>query len=383
MSEAGYPEIEFLETDAETVVSSMIALYEEMLKQAGRENYQVRPASPERLFISWMAAVVIQQRVLINEAAKMNVPRYAAQSENEDYLDSLAELFGGTERLPASPASATFRFYLSEPQAQSTIVPAGTRISYNGELFFKTAEALEIKAGETSGDVLGTCTQSGEAGNGIAPGKVKEVVDMFDHYQKAENVTETAGGAEREGNASYYERMRERMEGFSTAGSVNGYIYHAKSASPAISDVVATSPEPGVVDVRILLQDGELATEAFLKEVGEKLGADDVRPLTDLVRVENPDAVEFSIDATFYIPKGASVSPETVEADVRGAVDGFVRWQTEKMGRDVNPSRLVQMVMAAGAKRVEVRQPSFQTVAETEVARLAGKTVLNGGLEDG
>ena len=86
MSDIKYPDIEFVETDTETIISSLIALYEELQRAAGRENYQVRPGSPERLFISWLAAVIVQQRVLINETAKMNVPRYAAKSENIQIL---------------------------------------------------------------------------------------------------------------------------------------------------------------------------------------------------------------------------------------------------------------------------------------------------------
>lgn len=382
MSDVKYPDIEFLETDTETVISNMIALYEETQRAAGRDNYKVHPASPERIFISWMAAIIVQQRTLINNIAKMNVPRYAAKSENEEYLDSLAELFKDTPRLPASPASAIFRFYISEPQQQSTIIPAGTRISFDGVIIFTTSEVLEIKAGETSGDVEAVCTQPGTVGNGLAVGQVKEVVDLFDHYQKAENITITGGGAEKEDNESYYERLRESMESFSTAGPVNGYIYHTKSTSSAIHDVVATSPTPGVVDIRILLQNGELATDAFLEETKEKLNADDIRPLTDIVTVANPETVDFSVDVTFYITKGSSTSPAIIEANVREAVDGFIKWQTEKMGRDINPSYLTQMMMAAGAKRVEVRQPTFQKIEATEVGRITGKTVLNGGLED-
>ena len=52
-----------------------------------------------------------------------------------EYLDSLAELFKDLERLPASPASAMFRFYISEAQKQSVIIPAGTRISFDGAIF--------------------------------------------------------------------------------------------------------------------------------------------------------------------------------------------------------------------------------------------------------
>lgn len=381
MSEIKYPDIEFLETDTETIISNMIALYEEAQKAAGRDSYKVHPGSPERIFISWMAAIIVQQRSLINDIAKMNVPRYAAQSENEDYLDNLAEIFKDTARLPASPASATFRFYISEPQEQSTIIPAGTRISFDGVIMFATNEVLEIKAGETSGEVEAVCTQPGTVGNGLAIGQVKEVVDLFDHYWKAENITTTSGGAEKEDNASYYERMRESMESFSTAGPINGYIYHTKSISSAIHDVVAISPNPGVIDIRILLQNGELATDAFLKEIKEKLNADDIRPLTDFVIVSNPESVDFYVDVTFYIIKDNN-NPAIIETNVREAVDGYIKWQTEKMGRDINPSYLTQMMMEAGAKRVEVRQPIFRKIEATEVCRIVEKTVLNGGLED-
>ena len=382
MSDIKYPDIEFVETDTETIISSLIALYEELQRAAGRENYQVRPGSPERLFISWLAAVIIQQRVLINETAKMNVPRYAAKSENEDYLDSLAEIFKDTPRLPASPASATFRFYISEPQQQSTIIPAGTRISFDGVIMFATSEALEIKAGETSGEVEAVCTQPGTVGNGLVAGQVKEMVDLFDHYQKAENITTTSGGAEKEDNESYYERMRESMESFSTAGPINGYIYWTKTVSPAVLDVAVTSPEACIVDVRVILRDGQEATPAVLKEIEEALNAADIRPLTDVVTVNAPETVDFSVDTTFYIAQPNKESAAAIERAVRAAVDEYIEWQTTKMGRDINPSQLTRMMMEAGAKRVEVRQPVFATVPEIAVGRLKSKNILNGGLED-
>jgi phage-related baseplate assembly protein len=382
MSDITYPDIEFIETDTETIISNMIALYEELQKADGREDYQVRPGSPERLFISWMAAIVVQQRTLINETAKMNVPRYAAKSEDEDYLDSLAELFKDTQRLEASPASAIFRFYISEAQTQSIIVPAGTRISFDGVIIFATSEVLEIKAGELSGEVEAVCTQAGTVGNGLAAGQVKEVVDKFDYYQKAENITTTSGGAEKEDNESYYERMRESMESFSTAGPVNGYIYWTKTVSAAVSDVAVTSPEACVVDVRVLLQDGQEATPAVLKEIEEALNASDIRPLTDVVTVSAPETVDFSVDATFYISQPNKDSATTIEKAIREAVETYITWQTSKMGRDINPSYLTKLMMDAGAKRVEVRQPTFQTVEDIAVGKLASKTVLNGGLED-
>ena len=378
--EREYPDIEFLETDTETIESNMIALYEEFVKQSGRRDYKVYPASPERLFIAWCAAIIVQQRVLINETAKKNVPRYA----KGEYLDSLAELFKDIERLPATPAVAKFRCYISAAQNQSVIVPQGTRITFDGEITFETTEELEIKAGETYGEVNGKCQTAGVVGNDLAPGQVKEIVDVYDYYLKAENVTKTEGGAGEEDDASYYERMRESMESFSTAGPINGYIYHTKSVSTAIADVAATSPEAGVVDIRVLLQGGEQPTKAVLEEIEEALNASDVRPLTDVVTVSMPEEDPFEIDLTYYINRNSQASTSITDREARAAVEEYIKWQTGKMGRDINPSYLTQLIMAAGVKRVEVRKPTFQVVEETHVARIVRDTmkVLNGGVEN-
>ena len=378
--EREYPDIEFLETDTETIESNMIALYEEFVKQSGRRDYKVYPASPERLFIAWCAAIIVQQRVLINETAKKNVPRYA----KGEYLDSLAELFKDIERLPATPAIAKFRCYISEAQSQSVIVPQGTRITFDGEITFETTEDIEIKAGETYGEVNGKCQTAGIVGNNLAPGQVKEIVDIYDYYLKAENVTKTEGGAEEEGDVSYYERMRESMESFSTAGPVNSYIYHTKSVNAAVIDVSATSPVPGVVDIRVLLQGGEQPTEAVLQEISDALNADNVRPLTDVVTVLAPEEDFFDIDLTFYIEKNTQASIRIIEEDTRAAVEEYIQWQTGKMGRDINPSYMIKLIMAAGVKRVDVRKPVFRVVEGTHVARINRESiiVLNGGVEN-
>lgn len=378
MDNREYPEIEFVETDVETIESSMIALFELMYQEMTGKKKKVYPASPERLFIAWAANVVVQQRILINETAKKNVPRYA----HDEYLDSLAELFKDVERLPASPAIAVFRCYISEAQQQSIIVKKGTRITFDGNIIFATTEDLEIKAGETYGDVNGQCLTPGLAGNNLAVGQVKEIIDTYDYFLQVENITQTAGGADQETDTEYYNRMRESMESFSTAGPIGGYIYHTKSVSPAIADVAATSPEPGVVDIRILLQDGQLPTEAVINEVKEALNTSDIRPLTDKVTVSSPQETSFEIDATYYIPRGSQASSKVIEEAAKAAVAEYVKWQTGKMGRDINPSYLNSLLMAAGVKRTVIKKPEFTVVPETHVARLAKQNLLNGGLED-
>ena len=119
-----------------------------------------------------------------------------------------------------------------------------------------------------------------------------------------------------------------------------------------------------------------------MKLVLDALSAEKVRPLTDLVRVSAPDTVPFNIDVTYYIPNPGAASAANIERAVNEAVERYRVWQTEKMGRDINPSYLTRLLMETGVKRVEVREPLFQKVEAKGVAVLQDKTVLNGGVED-
>ncbi|MBD5117631.1 MAG: baseplate J/gp47 family protein [Clostridiales bacterium] len=366
-----YPAISFVDTDTETLVNALIRSFERF---TGRTLY---PGDPVRHFILWIADIMIQERANIDFSAKQNLPRYAEGV----YLDSLAEIFKDAYRLEPEAAHTKFRFTLSIERDTATIIPAGTRLSAGEEILFATLDALTIPAGELTGEIAAECLTVGEIGNGFVPGQITKLVDIFPYFEKVENITESAGGADWESDAAFYERMRESMETFSTAGPLGGYEYYAKSASALIVDVKATSPEPGEVDVRVLLANGELPTEEILNAVHEKLNADKVRPLTDHVTVAAPETVLYNIDLTYYTQEGGPLGAETVEKNVAAAVAEYQRWQAAKMGRDVNPSYLQYLIMQTGAKRVEVRSPLFSVVADNAVAVIGETAVLNGGAE--
>lgn len=366
-----YPNISFVDTDTDTLVNALIRSYERF---TGRTLY---PADPARLFILWIADIIIQERVNIDFSAKQNLPRYA----EGEYLDSLAELFKDVYRLEPEAARTKIKFTLSMERDTATVIPAGTRLSAGEEIVFATVEPLIIPAGSLTGEVAAVCQTTGEIGNGFIPGQITKLVDIFPYFQKAENTTESAGGADWESDAAFYARIRESMETFSTAGPLGGYEYHAKSASALIVDVKATSPEPGEVDVRVLLAGGELPGEETLKAVSGVLNADKVRPLTDHVTVKAPETVTYNIDVTYYTQTGGALGPEAVAQNVTAAVAEYKRWQAAKMGRDVNPSYLVSLLMQTGAKRVEVRSPAFATVADNAVAVIGTTAVVNGGAE--
>ncbi|MEG2298804.1 MAG: baseplate J/gp47 family protein, partial [Anaerovoracaceae bacterium] len=232
------------------------------------------------------------------------------------------------------------------------------------------------------GETRAKCLVAGEAGNGFKPGQIKEIIDVYDYYLKVENITESAGGASEEGDSDFYGRVRDSEESFSTAGPAASYVYHAKTASSLIVDVSPTSPEKGVVDVRVLLKDGELPNDEVLGLVKEALNSDKTRPMTEVVKVSAPGKVEFDIDITYFIPKPSASSADIISEEVKKAIKEYITWQTEKMGRDINPSKLISLIMQKGVKRVDIRSPVYKAVEKTFVASVLNNNVTNGGVED-
>lgn len=366
----GYPEITFVEADTQTTETELISKYEEL---TGRTLY---PADPIRLFILWVAEQIITLKQNIDYSAKQNLPRYA-EGEN---LDSLAEIFKDVYRLEAEQAQTTLEFTLSTTRNQVTVIPEETRVSV-GDLYFATVEQLEIPEGALTGEVAAVCATAGEIGNGYAPGQLTDLVDLFPFYESVTNITESDGGADVEGDAEFYERLRCSMETFSTTGTVGGYEYHALSASALIADVNVTSPTPGVVDIRVILKDGELPSEEIIQKVYETVNHDEVRTLTDFIIVEAPEIQYFDIDLTYYIQENGAISTEIIMDNVEKAIIEYKTWQCEKMGRDINPSKLTYLLYGAGVKRVEIRAPVFTIVPSSYVAQVSSESVLNGGTE--
>jgi phage-related baseplate assembly protein len=85
---------------------------------------------------------------------------------------------------------------------------------------------------------------------------------------------------------------------------------------------------------------------------------------------------------TYYISASNKVAAAAIQADVGTAVSIYNMWQTEKIGRDINPSYLIHKVMEAGVKRVVVESPVFTVLNESTVARTGAVTVKYGGVED-
>lgn len=369
----GLPDVEFLETDAETIKSEILTGYEQA---SGRT---LAAGDPVRLFLLSLASIIIQQRTTINQAAQQNLLTYA----QGEYLDALGALLS-VERLEESRAVTTIKFTLSQALATVYTIPAGTEVT-NGTVTFATDHDLDIPKGELSGSVTASCTVPGEVGNDYLAGQVTTIVKPMTFVAKAENVTITTGGSEAESDASLAERIRLAPNSFSVAGPEKAYIYHAKSVSSSVIDVSVTSPSPGEVDVYVLLSGGVLPQEETLKQIADYLTDSSIRPLTDYVKVLAPQAVNYQLELHYWIGREDSSRAEQIKAEVTAAVEKYRLWQQGKIGRDILPAKLIQYVMQAGASRIDsptMKPADFKALESGQVAQCTDVKVVYEGIKD-
>lgn len=373
------PDISFIDNkDIDQVRQEMVADYESFISEATGQTVTLERSSVHRMELYAAAAQIYQAMQYIDRQGKQSILKYSYS----DFLDNLA-IFKGVTRNPATPATTTLRFTLSAERDTATGIPQGTRVSTAGAIYFATDVYAEIPAGSTTVDVPATCTVAGTDGNGFAAGELATIVDPIPYVASVTNTTATEGGAEIESDDDLAERVFLAPGAYSTAGPEDGYLYHAKAYSAAIGDVVATSNQAaGTVDIVFIMADGSTPGEEMIEGLEGYLQGKTIRPMTDLVRVAAPQEVTYTINLTYYINRSGSAKAATIQAAVAQAVADYQTWQ-RAIGRDINPSQLVHMVMDAGAKRVTVTAPTYTAVDATKVSALQGDAVISyGGLED-
>lgn len=455
-------EYEFVSADSETLVLRLINQYETM---TGRT---LHPGDPDRLFLAWVADILITERVNQNYIGNQNIPSRA----DGDNLDAIGEWIYNLPRNPAQPAKCIVRFTISAVQSTSIAVPRGTRVTdISQTLVWETTDDAVIQIGDTYVDVMVQCMTAGAAGNGYLAGQINTLIDVDNilYFSTCANTTESDGGADEENDAAYYDRMRLVLDSYSTAGSVGAYIFHAKSVSDKIADVKAINPRRtrtlelpvatasggakcvfiggdqldtaslvvkahgasaaaeletdytvtytdglmtvtiisggalasattldvtvrqdygGHVDIYALMDDGSPAGSTIKSAIATACNKEYVRPLTDIVTVKDPATVSYNINLTYYISNETTTPIADIQKAVANAVNEYATWQSARLGRDINPSKLWQLLMQTGIKRAVISAPTFRVMSDgsdgstPELAVLGTKTVTNGGYED-
>ena len=368
-------QISFVETDSAVIYTTVINKLMDYCNEA------LYPGDERRIFGEALVAVLVSMYNEFNDKMKQRTLRYARGL----VLDAIGERLGVVRLQPAS-ASATFRFTASAVMTSNIVIPAGTRITTDGSVYFETQEVASLQAGNAYVDVLGVCTEGGSIHNWYTVGTISTLVDLIPYISRAVNITESTGGDDgepytTEGDDRLRERIRLAPSTLSTAGPESAYRYFVLSADPDIIDVAIDCPhdEPNTVNIYPLMKNGELPDPSTLQKILDVLD-EDVRPMTDLVQAFVPDAIEYDVEIKYYCTKDdEAATVQTIES-VGGSIDQYNKWQTTVLARDINPDQLRRFLLAptsgTGALRVDVISPTFLELHKWQVAKFSGKAVV-------
>jgi phage-related baseplate assembly protein len=311
-----YPDVSFIDNlSVETLEENMIRWFKEKRKELTGKDITLGAADDRRLILSTGAYFIYQAFQKTDQAGKMGLLKYATG----DFLENLGALKGVT-RNPARGATVTLRYSMTSARTSVTPVPAGSRATAGDGVYFSTQEYAEIAAGDTYVDIEATCDTPGTDGNVYAIGEIDKMEAAVPFIDSVTNTTKAQNGRDIESDDDLRERILLAPESYTSAGSKGAYEYYVRTYDSTIEDVSITSPTPREVEIRCILANGELPQTEYINGLTAYLNSPDIKMLTDLISVEAPDTVNYSINMTYYINQSDTASALTIQNAVNNAV---------------------------------------------------------------
>lgn len=177
-----------------------------------------------------------------------------------------------------------------------------------------------------------------------------------------------------ESDERYRVRISAKISGWSTAGSKAHYVYHALSADPRVKHARAESPEPGLVRISVLSNEGDgTPTKDLLQSVRRFITQDHVRVLTDTVEVVGVTMITLHVKAHIELETG--VPPTLLRQIESNCVHRFRN--NQKLGWSVHKCWLLAQLFTEGVKHVELLSPVEDVVVQPdECVALQSVTLL-------
>jgi len=298
------------------------------------------------------------------------------------FCDEPNLIYKGVERnvyrLPAEKADTVLKFTVSESAPEAVTIPAGTKATADGAIFFETVEDVTCEPGEyISVDALST--EATKDANGYSVGSINVIVNTIPYVTEVTNTAISSDGADIEDLEAFRQRVLFAPLTYSSVGTVNGYKYGALSVSAAIADVAVTHDDNEIY-VYILCQDGTLPSQDLIDQVEAHITQDDIKDATDLVTVLPAEEVEYTVSLTYKISQRDTERVTEIQEAVEEAIDEYIRSINVQMGLPINPEMLQKAAYQAGAASVTIASPSYTSLAEYEIAKCTSKTVTYNGL---
>lgn len=311
----------------------------------------------------------------MDDAIKQNYLRYA----RDERLDLKGEFWGERgERIGEGTATTTMRCYIQGIKDRDIVIPEGTRF-IKDDYIFKSISEERIKKGFLYCDVIVESVTSGYIQE-YEIGEITEIIDKYDYYEKVENISKITGGNDIEDDERYRERLYEVSESFTTAGSEASYLFWTKTLCKEAESIKIISPKPCYINIYLCDKNGNDISIEAKNDLQQKITP--YIPLGDKIEIKNPERVDFNIDITIFLQKSdESIAQDKIELS-NTLINNYLENITTKIGIDINPQDLITILKNSGIRRIEVREPIYINLADTQIARCISKNIVYGGVED-
>lgn len=375
----------FTDTDAKE-------LYETVMSRVQEATGPLYPGDERRIFTEALISLAVATFNTIDDCTKQSLLKYA----RGDVLDAIAD---GADcvRLPATKATTVVK-YTFKNATTDIIIPAGTRVATASGKYFETSTDTEVMHGTSDVSIPAVACESGAEYNGYLENSISVMVDPVSYAVSVTNTDTTAGGTDEETDDALRERIRLAWTHFSTCGTPESYKYWAMQADSGIADVSVSfadevgNPHRGDVTLRVAMADGTETQKSVLEKVMAEVSNDKVRPVGDIIAVGAAVLVNYDINVSYTV--SADTETEAVNAiesktytdangvERTGAIEQYRLWQDTKIGRGINPSKLISLMInpagdgtVPGATSVTITTPVEKAINESSVAHLNTITV--------
>jgi len=435
-------ELDFIETDTGTIVKDILSELESGV------NEQLYPGDERRIFGEALAGVLVSVFNSVNDACRQKMLRYArgktldalgetrgvkrlpAEKATTTLRFSINSVFGQNIVIPSGVrvTGDLKRYFVTDSTAVITSGQLYTDVSataeesgseYNGILAGGLNAVVDVSVVPLIDSVTNTTSTSG-GGNAEDDDTYRERIRV------SENALSTAGTAK----AYRYYAMSadpaitdavvtsedETIERTLTVYSAHAFLggdqlqpdtltiedvpgdQHSESYSDGLLTITLTGASAslnsidisikrsmkGVVRIVPICAGGELPTEDQLQGVYDKCTAEDVKPLTDMVIVEEPDVEEYDIELTYYTTKADESQVVAMVEGENGAIDRYNLWQSSQFEQDINPDYLRKLILSPdwsddliGAERVTIVKPVYTALDKTTIAKFSGNITVS------
>lgn len=159
-----------------------------------------------------------------------------------------------------------------------------------------------------------------------------------------------------ESDQDYKRRIMLAMDSPSTAGSENGYRYHALSAHEDVKDVTAINRYAGIVQVTVLSRKGSgQASPELINTVQAATSAERARPLNDQVQVQSATIRAYTVKAALELRSGPD--PVVVQQEAARAARDYTE-SRHALGEDIVKDALAAAMYVQGVERVTLTSPA-------------------------